>query len=174
MTAATQAARRPIVVSGHLPAPSASVLQFLERLENHPRLAPGSAEMLYLRNGPEGGAHALVRLRGPLGIERMAGADLWETPAGSEYVAGRVRVGAGTEVSVTWMIEPDASGCFVTVTVSVVSADRRDGFLLRLGARAWLARQLRTSLERLSAELVPAGAQTNGDRSRLAVATAHW
>jgi hypothetical protein len=126
--------------------------------------------MRYLHCRPDGNAHALVRLRGPLGIERTARTDLWHRPARSEYVAGRARIGADTEASVTWTIEPD--GSVVTVAVAVVSTDRRDGLLLRLGARRWLTGQLGLVLERLSEELAPAKAQPSGDRPQLKLAGA--
>jgi hypothetical protein len=173
MIAATKSARRPIVASRHLAAPPQAVFGYLDRLENHQRLAPGSIDMLYLHSSPDGGAHALVRLKGPLGVERTARTDLWQTPVGSEYVAGRAAIGARTEVSVTWMIEADRLGSVVTVIVSVLSADLRDGFLLRLGARRWVAAQLRNALERLSEELAPAKATTPGDRPQLELAGAH-
>jgi hypothetical protein len=148
------------------------VFAFLDHLENHQRLAPSSIEMLYLHTGRDGGVHALIRLRGPLGVERTARTDLWPTPVESEYVAGRAAIGARTEASVTWMIEADRRGSVVTVLVSVLSTDLRDGFLLRVGARRWVAGQLRNALDRLSEELAPAAANANGDRPRLELAAA--
>jgi hypothetical protein len=143
------------------------VFGFLDRLENHQRLAPSAIDMRYLRTRPDGGAQALVRLRGPLGVERTARTDLWPTPMESEYVAGRAAIGARTEASVTWMIEADRPGSVVTVTVSVLSADFRDDLLLRMGARRWVARQLRSALERLSEELAPVRADAKARRPRL-------
>jgi hypothetical protein len=142
---------------------------FLQRLENHARLASRSAEMLYLHRGPDGGAHALVRLTGPLGIERTARTDLRRTAAGSSYVAGRAAIGASTKVYATWTIDRCVDGCIVTVSLNVISADLRDRLLLRLGAHRWLTGRLKSALEQLTEELAPAPVEIH-DQPRLALA----
>ena len=97
--------------------------------------------MLYLHPGPDGGAHALVRLNGPLGLQRTARTDLLRTPTGSNYVAGRAIIGTRTEAYVTWTIEGGNPGSVVTLWVNVLSTDLRDRLVLRLGGRRWLAGQ---------------------------------
>jgi Polyketide cyclase / dehydrase and lipid transport len=161
---------RPIVASSRVAAPPDAVFRFLDRLENHARLAPGSVQMLYLHPGPDGGAHALVRLNGPRGVQRTARTDLLRTPTGSNYVAGRATIGTRTEACVTWTIEGGNPGSVVTLWVNVLSTDLRDRLLLRLGGRRWLKGHFQGALERLSEELAPATVQTNGDRPQLALA----
>jgi hypothetical protein len=146
-----------IVASRRIAVSPEAVFRFLDRLENHARLAPDSVEMLSLHTGADGSAHALVRLRGPLGIERTARTVLLRTPPGSTYVDGRAAIGPHTTARVTWTIEAVDSGSLVTLRADVLSAGPLDSLLLGLGARYWLAGHFRRALGRLSEELAPAG-----------------
>jgi hypothetical protein len=143
----------PIVACTEVAAPPETVFAFLDRLENHARLAPNSVQILYLHSCPDGGAHALVRLTGPLGVQRRARTDLLRTPLDSTYVAGRAAIGDHTEASVTWTIEPTRQGSLVTLCVSVISAGFLDRLLLSVGARRWLGAQFRAAVGRLSMQL---------------------
>jgi hypothetical protein len=145
--------RPPIVACTEVAAPPEAVFAFLNRLENHAGLAPSPVQVLYLHTCPDGGAHALVRLTGPLGVRRSARTDLLRTPLDSTYVAGRATIGDHTEASVTWTIEPTRQGSLVTLFVSLVSTGFLDWLLLSLGARRWLASQFRAAVGRLSMQL---------------------
>jgi hypothetical protein len=144
---------RQIVARTEVAAAPEVVFRFLDRLENHARLAPRSVQVLYLHPCPDGSAHALVRLTGPLGVERIARTDLQRTPVGSTYVAGSAALGDRTQASVIWKIEPGEQGSAVALHVSVISASLLDRLLLRFGARRWLEAQLRAALGRLSMQL---------------------
>jgi carbon monoxide dehydrogenase subunit G len=144
-----------IVASRHIDASADQILRFLGDLENHARLAPGSVELLSLDRRPGSGARALVRLRGPLGIERTATTELVATQVPNS-IAGRASVGRGTLVSVVWGVHPDGAGSAVTLCATLGATRPLDALLLRLGGRRWLARRFAAALDNLSEQLAVA------------------
>ena len=148
---------RPIVASSAIAAPADEVLRFLIDLENHVRLAPGSVEVLSLDRRPHVGVRALVRLRGPLAIQRMAATELLQAPA-PDSIVGRARIGDSTRASVSWKIHRRTAGSTVTLCATIDEAGPLDRLLLSLGGRRWLARRFTAALEHLSVQLAPAPA----------------
>src|SRR3954447_19254696 len=148
---------RPIVASSAIAAPPEEVLRFLADLENHVRLAPGSVEVLSLDRRPDVGVRALVRLTGPLAIQRTAATELLRTPAPNSIV-GWARTGGSTQASVAWKIQTRAAGSAVTLRATIDAAGPLDRLLLSLGGRRWLARRFAAALEHLADQLAPAPA----------------
>jgi hypothetical protein len=131
------------------------VATFLSDLSNHTRLAPDSVEVLSLERRRSGAEHAIVRLRGPLGIRRTASTEL-APPVEANTLSGWARIGRRTLASVRWTIRGDAEGARVALHATVESAARLDALALRLGGRRWLAGHFAAALDRLAAELAPA------------------
>ena len=128
---------------------------FLSDLSNHVLLAPDSVEVLSLDRRPSGGEHAIVRLRGPLGIRRTASTEL-APPVKANTISGWARIGRRTLASVSWTIRGDGDGARVALRATVESAARFDALALRLGGRRWLAGHFAAALDRLAAEFAPA------------------
>ena len=143
-----------MVARRQIPAPAEAVIRFLADLEHHVRLAPESVQLIRLSQPPGRPAHALVRLTGPLGIERMASTELLQTRLANS-IAGQARIGKRTVASVTWCAEENGAGSVVTLSATVDAASPIDRMVLILGGGRWLARRFDTALERLS-ELLPA------------------
>ncbi len=148
---------RPIVASSPIAAPAEEILRFLTELENHVRLAPGSVEVLSLDRRPDVGVRALVRLRGPLAIQRTAATELLQAPTPDSLV-GRARIGDSTRASVSWKIHRRTAGSTVTLCATIDEAGPLDRLILGLGGRRWLARRFAAALEHLSDQLAPAPA----------------
>lgn len=156
-------ASRPIVARRQISARSAEVVRFLDDLENHARLAPGSVEVLSLERGNDAAAHAVVRLRGPLGIRRTARTELLPISRGSRSIHGRASIGSRTSATIVWTITACGRGnSDVTLYARVEHAAPFDRLLLRVGAARWLSGHFATALAHLSDEL----AET-GDRSQV-------
>jgi hypothetical protein len=145
--------------------PAEAVLRFLSDLENHARLAPRSVRLLSLQRGPGLGAHALVRLKGPLAIRRTASTEVLASRA-PDSIVGRARIGDATVATIVWRIDGNAAGSAVTLCATVDAASRLDGMLLRVGGRRWLTRRFAAALRRLSYELNPASARHRGEEPR--------
>jgi hypothetical protein len=124
------------------------VFEFLSDLENHWQLADGAISVLSVEAG-DGGR---VRLRGPLGVSRIAMTSLDELRPPTD-IAGTARVGARTCARVNWTLGRDhGGGTLVTLSARVERAAPLDRLLLAAGGRAWLesrfARILATLAER--------------------------
>ena len=138
-----------IVARRQVAAPVEDVIRFLADLEHHVRLAPESVQLLWLSRRPGRRARAVVRLTGPLGIQRTASTELLQArPANS--IAGQARIGERTVASVAWRVEENCGGSVVTLTATVDAASTVDRLVLLLGGHRWLARRFETALERLS------------------------
>ena len=123
-------------------APRGALFAFLEDLDQHWRLTDGVVE----RVGPsDGGARVLIR--GPFGLRREATTRI--DVATPDELAGTARVGAVTQATVSWRLEPEGEATGVVLTVLVGEASRRDRLVLALGGRAWLRGALAAALERL-------------------------
>ena len=154
--------RRPrgtIIARRQISAPGAAVIRFLADLEHHGRLAPESVQVLRL-SGPRGcPAHALVRLTGPLGMQRTASTELLQTRLANS-IAGQARIGRRTVASVAWYVQENEGGSVVTLRATVDAASLVDRMVLLLGGQRWLARRFAAALERLSDLLAAAPARS--------------
>jgi len=124
------------------------VFEFLSDLRNHWRLEPHFLELDGM--GPDGG---VVRVRGPLGLSRVARTyvDGAERPS---HLRGHAEVGRGTRGAVRWEITPAVPGTSrVQFSASVERASPFDRVLLACGGRWWLRRIVRAAVARLGAVL---------------------
>jgi uncharacterized protein YndB with AHSA1/START domain len=144
-------------------APAGEVFDYLARLENHWRLMDDSVEVLSLDGEGAGGPdRALVRMRGPLGIGRVAHTRVLEADRprllrGVAEIGRRMDGGRRTQGEVSWRLEAQGSATRVRLCASVERAGLADRVLLALGGRAWMTARFRLALGRLAA-LYPAGA----------------
>jgi Polyketide cyclase / dehydrase and lipid transport len=141
--------RAAIVARMQMSASADAVLGFLADLERHVELAPHSVQVLRLSRPPGRPAHALVRLIGPLGMQRTASTELVRTRQANS-IAGRARIGKRTVASVAWRVEENDGGSVVTLSATVDAASPVDRLVLLLGGRRWLARRFAVALQRLS------------------------
>ena len=126
-------------------AEAAEVFAFLADLENHWRLTGRSVRVLELEGPPGARTGGSVRLRGPLGIGRVARTAVLESEA-PEWMAGSALLAPATEAAVRWTIEPLASGTRVRIEATIVRAGRLDRILLALGGRRLMRRVFREAV----------------------------
>lgn len=128
-------------------APDA-VFGLLADLGEHWRLAGDWIEVLALQppTGPADGA--VVRLRGPLGLRRVARTrvDVVEPPV---RLAGHAHAGRATRAAVEWRLEPAGERTRVQIELVLVRASPGDRALWVLGGRLWTQSRLRATLEHL-------------------------
>jgi hypothetical protein len=95
----------------------------------------------------------VVRVRGPFGLSRVARTQVLVAVEPST-LRGRAEIGRGTIGVVRWAITPTVPGtCHVRFTAEVERASAFDRLLLACGGRWWLARIVRTAVQRLGAVL---------------------
>lgn len=137
-----------IIARRTLNQPPERVFEFLADLHNHWRLNTRFVDLDRIR--ADGG---LVRIRGPLGVSRVARTRVLEVEppaAGAGRLRGRADVGSRTVGSIRWDIVPAAGGrTEVTLAARVVEASPLDRMLLAAGGRRWLARIFEDALENL-------------------------
>ncbi len=125
-----------------------AVFGLLADLAQHWRLAGDWVEVLALEppTGPARGA--VVRLRGPLGVRRVARTrvDVIESPV---RLAGQAHAGRATRAAVEWRLEPAEEGTRVRLGLVPVRASPADRALWALGGRRWAQRRLQATLEHL-------------------------
>jgi hypothetical protein len=102
---------------------------------------------------------AWIRVRGPLGVTRIAHTQILRAtaPAGAVggVLEGRAVTQDGTVANVVWSLGVGPRGTRVALTIDV-AASGIDRVLLTIGGRRWLEqRLLRAALEDLSAAIVP-------------------
>jgi len=122
------AAQREIAV------PRQRVFDFLSDLNNHWLLADRFIEMVQLDTSGSGGR---VRLRGPLGLRRIATTQVDELDE-PEVVRGSATIGDTTHGRVCWTLEETSDGTLVTLDVEADRLAQLDSLLLRMGGRRWL------------------------------------
>src|SRR3954451_13531611 len=103
---------RMIATSRHIPAPPEAVFGFLADLANHWRLIDRWTEIVEL---DPGGRAATVRLRGPLGVRRLARTRVLEAEA-PRLLVGEARIGRRTVGRVRWTLAPDDDGALVALS----------------------------------------------------------
>ncbi|HET7857081.1 MAG TPA: SRPBCC family protein [Gaiellaceae bacterium] len=147
--------RRVALEAGRVvPAPPEEVFAFLSDLRNHWRLEDRFVEFGGLEgSGPHGPTGGRVRIRGRLGLSRMARTRVLaaEVPgSGPGELSGRTDIGRRTVGLVAWRIERHPHGSLDTLSAHVESATLADRLLLALGGRRWLARIFASALDRLA------------------------
>jgi Polyketide cyclase / dehydrase and lipid transport len=143
-----------IQARGIVPAPPDAVFAFLADFDNHWRLAD-DFELLSV-DGALGGR---VRLRGPLGISRVADTRVTEVRAPAA-LAGTARLGRRTQATVSWVLSDlDGTATCLELAADVVDASTFDRLLLAAGGRRWLERRferiVRSLGSRFESGLVP-------------------
>jgi hypothetical protein len=133
---------RPIAARRHVPRPRDELYALLADLRSHWTLAGRWVEPLELRE--DGGT---VRVRGPLGVHRTIATTLTDARE-PECVAGEAAIGR-TRAAISWLLEADGAGTFVTLRAHVLTAGPVDRALLALGGRAWMSRRFDATLQRL-------------------------
>src|SRR3954452_17726437 len=125
-----------IAATAQLDQPPERLFAFLSDLRNHWRLSHRFAELEAL-DGDEAGGR--VRIRGPLGVSRVARTRVLAAEPARE-LRGRAEIGRGTVGSVRWTIEPENEGSHVTLAADVERATPLDRAILALGGRRVLRR----------------------------------
>ena len=132
-----------------VPAEPAALFEFLSDLENHWRIAGAFVQVVAL-DGPAGRRHGgLVRMRGPLGIRRMARTRVLSASPPREML-GRAELSGGTTATVRWSLWPATDGTRVELAALVDAASPLDRLLLAAGGRAWLRRRFAGALDQLA------------------------
>jgi uncharacterized protein YndB with AHSA1/START domain len=128
-----------VIEADHVvPAAPEELFEFLSDLENHWLLADRFIDVLQLdRSAPDGPAHgARVRMRGPLGLSRVAVTRVGEIEP-PRRMAGTARMG-GTVAHVSWTFRPEGEDTRVHLAARITEASMPDRLLLAAGGTAWL------------------------------------
>ena len=141
---------RPLSATATLPHPPARIFEFLSDLRNHWRLEERFVELDDVT--ADGGR---VRLRGPLGLRRVARTKVLEAepPGPVGRLHGHAEIGRSTRGDVFWEIAPADGGSNVTLAAVPQRLGLVDKLLLVMGGRRWMCALLRNALARLDAVL---------------------
>jgi hypothetical protein len=133
--------------------PVEEVFGFLEDLGNHWIVADRFVEVVELHRNPQGRAEGgVVRLRGPLGVRRMATTRVVAAKR-PRLLIGTAELGDRTRARVSWALAGHLESTRVRLAARVERASRADRLLLALGGRWWLQRRFDATLDGLAAEL---------------------
>jgi hypothetical protein len=137
-----------------VPAECEAVFDFLSDLGNHWRLAICFVEVIELGAGRPGGApdSATVRLRGPLGLSRIAQTKVTAVRA-PRLMIGTAEVGSRTRARVSWTLARRLNETRVRLSAEVDGAGPFDRAMLALGGRRWLERRFADTLAALTSEM---------------------
>ena len=137
-----------------VPAECETVFEFLSDLGNHWRLARSFIDVIELDGGRPGGTpdSATVRMRGPLGLSRMARTKVTAARA-PRLMIGTAEVGSRTRARVSWTLARRLNETRVRLSAEVDGAGRIDRAMLALGGRRWLERRFADTLAALADEL---------------------
>ena len=138
-------------------APAGALFAYLADLEQHWQLADRFIEVVSLDRPSDGEplGGGVVRMRGPLGISRVAQTRVVEAEAPTR-LAGTAEVGSGTVASVSWTLRPVGSRTRVRLEATVERASPLDRALLVLGGRRWLERHFAKILQTLERQVTEA------------------
>jgi uncharacterized protein YndB with AHSA1/START domain len=141
---------RPLSATATMPHPPALIFEFLSDLRNHWRL-----EERFVDVDEVTGRGGQVRIRGPLGVSRLARTEVLEAepPAPVGRLHGRAEIGRTTRGEVFWEVAPAGSGSTVTLRAVPEQLSLVDASLLAAGGRRWMCRLFRAALARLDAAL---------------------
>jgi len=149
----------PLAAERVIPVPPSEVLGRLEHLEAHWALADRWVEVLSLHPADGRATAAVVRLRGPMGVRRIAHTRVLS--ADGDGLRGEARLGR-TRAAVRWALAPDGPGATrVRLEADVVACGPLDRLLLAAGGRRWLAARFRSALDRLAELSVSSAARTS-------------
>ena len=143
-----------IEASAEVPAPSATVFEYLSSLDNHWRLADRWIEVLSLDGAPEAGPghppdRGRVRMRAPFGLSRTVTTRVLVSDPPTS-MAGSASVGGLTTAKVSWTLVDLGEVTRVRLAAALESASPVDRVLLALGGREWLRRRFSAVLGRLA------------------------
>src|SRR3954470_7967467 len=130
-----------------VPAAPEEVFAFLSDLANHWRLLDAHVDVLELDgSAPD---HAVVRLRGPLGVRRTVHTRV-TAARNPRLIIGVAELGDGTRALVSWTLAGRLGQTRVRLAADVEQASTFDRLLLALGGCVWLERRFAFGLDRLA------------------------
>jgi uncharacterized protein YndB with AHSA1/START domain len=138
-----------IRASGQVAAPIEAVFRELSDLDAHRELAAPHIEIVDLHGPPGARTGGVVRLNGPLGVQKTARTAVRSATFPHE-LSGKAWDGDGSSGTLTWRLAPDDERTLVTAELTVRAGSARDALLLAAGGRAWLRRCLTTAIGRLA------------------------
>jgi len=133
-----------------VPAPPSRVFALLGDLENHWLLTGRSIQVLTLSGPPGARSGGTVRIRGPLGLGRIARTTVVSANA-SGWMAGRAEIGRRTTAAVSWAIRGEDGQSQVRLAARIEQAGILDRLILFLGGARWMQRVFRETLRALAA-----------------------
>jgi hypothetical protein len=137
-----------------VPAECEVVFDFLSTLGNHWRIARCFIEVIELDSSLPGGEpdSATVRLRGPLGVSRIARTKVTAARA-PRLLIGTAELGSRTRARVSWTLARRLTETRVRLSAEVDGAGALDRALLAVGGRTWLERRFAQTLDTLVEEI---------------------
>jgi hypothetical protein len=146
------------VAGAIVPFPPADVFAFLAELRNHWQLTGRFVALEEVEESGPAAEGGWIRVRGPLGISRLAHTRLVRSTPPSDGVGGvlegRAEVPNGTSARIDWMLSAAPGGTRVSLRIVIEKATLTDRLLLVLGGRRWLESVLlRSALENLEQAL---------------------
>jgi hypothetical protein len=140
-----------VEASGVVSHPPERVFEFLSDLRNHWRLDDSFVAVEAVDVDAQRGR---VRLKGPLGISRLAATRVMSAepvrPGAPGTMNGIAEMGSGTVGRVQWEVAPDSQGMSaVRLSATVERASLLDRILLVAGGAAWLRRLFQRSVSNL-------------------------
>jgi hypothetical protein len=140
-----------IEASGIVSHPPERVFEFLSDLRNHWHLDDSFVAVEAVDVDAQRGR---VRLRGPLGISRLAATRVMSAEPVRAGAPGRMsgiaEMGSGTVGRVQWEVAPDSKGMSaVRLNATVERASLLDRILLAAGGAAWLRRLFQRTVTNL-------------------------
>jgi hypothetical protein len=132
----------PISAAASVDRPAARIFEFLSDLDNHWLLGDRFVSLDSV--GPGGGR---IRIRGPLGISRLARTQIVSTRPPTETepgcLEGRAELDSGSAGRIAWYVAPDGpQRSRVELEAVVERCTGLDRAVLLLGGRRWLHRSL--------------------------------
>ena len=122
---------------------------FLADLENHWRLAGPYVEVLELEGPPGGRRGGRVKIRGPLGLGRMAQTRVLSAE-GPSAISGEARIGRSTSAAVSWSLTDSRNGTRVDLRARIERLGLLDRLALAMGGARLLQRMFDSTLESLA------------------------
>ena len=141
--------RRSVSATRSISADCWNAFALLADLDQHWRFAGGFVDVLELDGAAGARTGGLLRVRGPLGMQRTVTTRLVSARARC-ILEGTAATRSGTTAHVAWTLSRARSGTIVELSVVIVHAGPLDRTLLNLGGRAWLRRQPAATLERFA------------------------
>jgi hypothetical protein len=125
------------------------VFEFLADLENHWPLAGRYVEVLELEEPPGRMRGGRVKIRGPLGLGRIARTRVLSAEEPSA-MSGEARIGRSTSAAVSWSLSDLGTGTRVELRARIERLGFLDRLVLALGGTRLLQRMFDSTLESLA------------------------